>query len=181
MRILNADSFIEMLEQKSIGFDKRYSPPYCLTYLNRSMEEVSLCLDDIEYDVINFLDELVMQIGPWNSGWLWKRIPVWNYESSAENESKNYIWKILIHEGFIPVDYSGAIEFKETEKKQLVRILFAQLMLGLSVYDDVCFIPDHMSVILSCDHHKMIRLDFKDTQEKVKFMQTKIGERFGEG
>jgi hypothetical protein len=73
---------------------------------------------------------------------------------------------VLISAG-VPLGIEGAVRFSDAETDKLVTAIFAQLVFGGSVVDDLFVVPDHGRQFLQTDHHDVVHVCFAD-QKRIK-------------
>ena len=166
MKLIDSEAFLAWAKTLGIEQDARYAEPRTLVYPENPLwyrwELDELARNPSIAELDHLFDRLLMAVDPWHYCRIWKRIPLWDY-------SDVHLWRLLIHEGLVPVGHTGALEFASDERHQVKRVLLAQMSFGWTTYDDIYVVPDHGKVILTIDHGQEIVVAYRDEKDLRAF------------
>jgi len=71
----------------------------------------------------------------------------------------------------VPDQRAFGLRVTQRDFDSVLTILFAYLVFGWCVTDNICFIPDHGRQIVQLDHHHVIHVQYSHEAEAVNFGQ----------
>ena len=124
-----------------------------------------------------FVASILSLLGNWNICYVWRHLGSW--PDSADPNRINDQIEIQILRGIgLPLGTADVVAFSRAEFNQLVTLIFSTTVFGWSVGEDLYIVPDHAQHIVQTDHHGVIHVSFKRSEEISSFVAEMDGRGF---
>ena len=164
MDLVDANDFLAWCRGHGIGPDERYSEPRCLVYTERPRHARFWDVPARAAQVPHFVAHLLAGGGDWSHCQVWPRGGAWPRDDvrlpAAEDGPGDCVRGIILGAAGVPPGYRGAVRFGREELGQLIAVLFAQVVFGWTVSDDLFVVPDHGRLFLHTDHHDVVHVEY---------------------
>lgn len=165
MRTLSVDAFLQWAASKGLHLNPTYPHSAELDFESGSETRfwtVPAAPERRPY----FLATLIDLLGDWQKCYVWRHLGSWPDPARIDSESINDLTQFQILRGLgLPLGTADVIEFDQTDRQQLLTLLFSTTIFGWSVGDDLYIVPDHAQRILKTDHHNAIHLCIPQSQD----------------
>ena len=161
MELISPDEFLEWSRRRSIEPDKRYAPPQCLVYVLKARHHRFWEVPERPAAIPYFVSHLLVGLGRWSHCHVWPRGGVWP-QAEGTDRPDDRVRDVMLRGVGIPGGFEGAVRYGEDELDRLITVVFAQLLFGWSVPDDLFVIPDHGRQFLQTDHHGVVHVNFAE-------------------
>jgi hypothetical protein len=158
MEAVRSEDFLEWTSSVGIGFDPRYPETRCLCLLPPRDHARFWVLPTDPAAWPHLAGTLLDALDDWVSGLLWPRSGSWPTPAPSQDYHLA-VRDVLLHGAGIPAGWAGAVRFSREEKDVLLAALFAYLVFGWCVDDDLYFVPDHGRQLLQTAHHDVIHVE----------------------
>jgi hypothetical protein len=177
MRTFGEADLLAWAESRAMGVDRRYPASAILTFRPDSGHDRYWCVPPKPERRPYFIASLLDLLGEWNSCFVWKALGSW--PASAIPQRTNDVVHLRILKGLgLPLGTADAVEFSRPEIDSLVTLLFLTTIFGWSVGDDMYVIPDNGRYIMKTDHHDVIHVSFRDTEDLDRLVEAMAGRGF---
>jgi hypothetical protein len=92
--------------------------------------------------------------------------------------AKHQVYAAIQQSVGVPLGERCALQFPVGEMNRLVTLMFARLVFGWSVPDDLFVIPDHGRQIVQTDHHDVAHVWFLDASDVGTIVQHMAGRNY---
>lgn len=124
-----------------------------------------------------FVSHLLAGLDPWAECVLWPRGGAWPRAGGVERPG-DQVRGVVLQGAGIPAGCEGAVRYGAGEADKLVAVLFAHLVFGWSVPDDLFVVPDHARQMLQTDHHDVVHVAFADEAGVEPFVRHMANEEY---
>jgi hypothetical protein len=164
MKTLSEQEFLRRVEQSGIGVDPRYPQSAVLRFRPESGDARFWCIPPDPERRPYFIGSLLELMGDWQSCYAWRHLGSW--PDSVDRRRLSDVVELRILKGLgLPLGTADVVEFVRDELDTLVTLIFSTTVFGVSVGEDLYVVPNHASYILKTDHHDVIHIDFRLTEE----------------
>jgi hypothetical protein len=177
MQAISNEKFLSWASSREIVADMRYSPPQCLTYLPNRPHHRFWIVPERAAALPFFVEHLLAGMDPWSECYLWPRGGRW-LQSNATDRMTDRVRDNILTSAGVPLGFEGAVRYSDAETHKLVTAIFAQLVFGWSVVDDLFVVPDHGRQFLQTDHHDVVHVCFADEKQIEPFIAHMAGEKY---
>jgi hypothetical protein len=169
METVTEAAFLRWASEKGMGLDERYPKSAVLSY-TPDMEqdrfwEVPFEPERRPYFILSMLSFL----GDWNTCYVWRHLGSWPQSANPHRINDQIELQILKGIG-LPLGTADVVIFSQDEINQLVTLMFSTSIFGWSVGEDIYVVPDNTRYILQTDHHGVIHVSFKSTDDMDRFV-----------
>ncbi len=169
MELIGNDQFLSWAHGLGIGYGNRYPGAESLTYLpDPYFSRFWTFPDDAAvwpYFTACFLEGIDL----WQSLLLWPRGGSWPRAPGPRNWNES-VRDVVLRGAGVPRGWSGAARFGREAAAAVVAVMFAAMLAGGSVPDDVYLVPDHGRQILLVNHHEVVHACFRDEARLLEFV-----------
>jgi len=175
MRKLSESHFLNWAKEAGIHLDDRYPQSAVLTFRGESEQDRFWSVPDRPERRPYFFLSLLDLMGDWRSCYVWRHLGSW--PTSANPFRINDVVELAIFRGLqLPLGTTDVVEFSREEMDKLVTLIFATTVFGWSVGEDLYVVPDHARHLMQTDHHEVIHVSFRNSQDLSSFV-TEMKER----
>jgi hypothetical protein len=160
MQAVSGEEFLRWAAGLGIGVDPRYPDSRSLRLLPPTDHDRFWVVPPDPATWPHFVASLLGGLDDWETGVLWPKFGSWPLFGLSQSYHEGVRAVVLRGVG-IPDGWSGAARFERDEEGALVAVLFAFMVFGSCVYDDLLFVPDHGRQLLHTDHHYVIHAGCK--------------------
>jgi hypothetical protein len=169
--LLSPDDFLELVGRLQIGFDRRYPACDCLVYLPHRPHARFWEVPQPARAIPFFVAHLLGGLERWSHCYIWPRGGRWLELAEEDERMHTMVQATILSAAGVPAGTEGAVRYGADEQDRLVTALFAQLVFGWSVPDDVFVVPDHGRYFLWADHHDVVHVQFRDAAGVEPFVE----------
>jgi hypothetical protein len=177
MKRHSESDFLAWADQHELGLDSRYPNSPVLTLAPNPQFDRFWTVPPEPERRPYFLATFLYAFGAWSSYGCWRHLGSWPARPD-EQRINDQIEHAIFHGVGLPDGSSDIIEFSESERVQLVTLLFATTVFGWSAGDDLFLVPDTALGILQTDHHGVIHASFRDERSMSAFIRRLEAEEF---
>lgn len=175
--LISADKFLAWTDTVGIAPDGRYAPPQCLVYVPHRPHHRFWAVPGRAAELPFFVSHLLAGLDPWSACVVWPRGGVWP-QLYGDDRPGDQVRRIILGGAGVPAGYEGAVRFTAAEADKLTAVVFAHLVLGWSVPDDLFIIPDHGRQMLQTDHHDVVHVEFAEAEAVEPFVRHMAEEEY---
>lgn len=124
-----------------------------------------------------FVNHILSGLEAWNTCYVWPRGGQW-VDDRERDRIKDQVYAAILQGAGVPLGERCALRFSANELDRLVTLVFARLVFGWSVPDDVFIIPDHGRQIVQTDHHDVVHVRFRDGAMLGGFIEHMASEKY---
>ncbi len=159
MQLVKEEDFLTWASGLGLGFDPRYPGARSFGFVpprDGCARFWMLSGDPATWP--EFVASFFGGLDQWSMGFLWPRSGRW--PSAAQSTLLNERVCAVIRRGAgIPEGWPGALRFEQGEQDTIIAVLFAHLVFGWCVDDDLYFVPDHGRQSIQTDHHDVVHVE----------------------
>ena len=169
METITEAAFLQWASEKGMGLDEKYPKSAVLSY-KPDMEqdrfwEVPFEPERRPYFILSMLSFL----GDWNTCYVWRHLGSWPQSANPHRINDQIELQILKGIG-LPLGTADVVIFSRDEINQLITLMFSTSIFGWSVGEDIYVVPDNTRYILQTDHHGVIHVSFRSTDDMDRFV-----------
>jgi hypothetical protein len=169
METITEAEFLQWAGQKGMGLDEKYPHSAVLSY-KPDMEqdrfwEVPFKPERRPYFILSMLSLL----GNWESCYVWRHLGCWP-QSAHPNRINDQVELHILKGLGLPLGTGDVVVFSRKEINQLITLIFSTTIFGWSVGEDIYIVPDDARHILQTDHHGVIHVSFRSTDDMSRFV-----------
>lgn len=169
MELIPTSEFLSWARTHEIAPDERYSAPQCLVYAPVRPFHRFWEIPQDAVEIPSFILHLLDGFDPWTHCYLFPR-DGWPHDAAADRHGDD-VYALILNAAGIPANFDGAVQYKAAEASKLVAAVFAALVFGWSVQDDLFVVPDHSQQLLQTDHHHVVHVQFADEHRVEPFIK----------
>jgi hypothetical protein len=158
MRTVPKQEFLALAAPHGLGVDPAYIEhwPRNLGFVQPTSQRRYWCPPAHPKDIVGFLNDLLNELGRWQTMYLWsKAAPFGPYLPNEDNSVLTYLAAQMP-----ALDSDGATAFDRADHDALVTLVFALISLGWNCATDVYLVPDSFDACLMVDHHDAVHAEF---------------------
>jgi len=170
MKRYSEQKFLTWAGNHAIGMDSRYPQ---LAILNFEPDpdcdrfwEIPLEPERRPYFIASILEAM----GDWSSCFVWRHMGSWPTRPDPLRLNDKIEFGILKSVG-LPMGTADVVGFDRGEIDRLITIIFSTSIFGWSVSEDLYIVPDTAQYIAKTDHHGVIHVSFRDSDDMQTFVQ----------
>jgi hypothetical protein len=164
MRTLAEENFLRWAERNGLGLDERYPDSAVLTFRPNSGHDRFWAVPPKPERRPYFIASLLELMGDWRSCYAWRHLGSW--PDTVDQRRLNDVIELRILRGLgLPLGTADIVEFSHDEFDTLITLILSTTIFGWSVGEDLYVVPDHARYILQTDHHDVIHISFRTSEE----------------
>jgi len=117
-----------------------------------------------------FIASMLEGMGDWKSCFVWRHVGSWPTRPEPLRLNDRIEFQILRGTG-LPLGTADVIEFDRTETDALITLVFSTSIFGWSVNEDLYIVPNTGRYIVKTDHHGVIHVSFRGSDDIHAFMR----------
>ena len=164
MNTISESEFLAWAEARGMGLDPKYPHSAVLTFQASPAQarfwEVPAEPECRPYFILSLLELM----GEWQHCYAWRHLGSW--PAAADPRRINDVVELQILKGLgLPLGTAEVVMFDRAELDRLVTLIFSTTVFGWSVGDDLYVVPDHARFILQTDHHAVLHVSFRSSED----------------
>jgi hypothetical protein len=172
---ITSEAFLRWAAGGGIGFDPRYPQSGCLRLLPRREHARFWVLPPDPAALPHFTASLLDGLDEWDNGFLWPRSDGRWPDPAQTGSYSEGVRDVLLRGADIPAGWVGAVRFGRDEEDALLAVLYAFVVFGWCVDDDLFFVPDHGRQLIHTDHHDVIHVECA-SEERIQRLVAHMAE-----
>lgn len=177
MQSLTEKSFLKWANDRGMGLDDQYPESAVLSFKPDLQQDRFWEIPSNPEQRPYFVASILSLLGNWNTCYVWRHLGSW--PGSADPNRINDQIELQILRGIgLPLGTADVVAFSRAEFNQLVTLTFSTTVFGWSVGEDLYIVPDHAQYIVQTDHHGVIHVSFKRSEDIGSFVAEMDGRGF---
>jgi hypothetical protein len=179
MRSLSEENFLIWVKGNGLLLHPSYPKSSVLSFPAESSESRFWCVPALPEERPYFLFSLLDLMGDWNSCFVWRHMGSWLSPNRINPRRANDVIENRIHQGLgLPLGTADIVEFTREDLPALLILLFTTTVFGWSVGEDLYVVPDHTRFFLKTDHHEVVHVEFRQSQDVSDWVSLMSGRGF---
>jgi hypothetical protein len=169
MEAISTPDFFRWASGVGVGFDPRYPDARSLRLSRDHARFWVLPGDPAAWP--HFVGSYLDGFDEWNSGFLWPCSGAWPVLGQAGTDAEA-VRHIVLRGADVPSGWDGALRFGKSDYDSIIAIVFAYLVFGGCIDDDLFVVPDHGHQLIQTDHHDVIHVECGSEDRVLKFVRS---------
>jgi hypothetical protein len=174
---LTEKSFLKWANDRGMGLDDQYPESAVLSFKPDLQQDRFWEIPSNPEQRPYFVASILSLLGNWNICYVWRHLGSWP-DSADPNRINDQIELQILRGIGLPLGTADVVAFSRAEFNQLVTLIFSTTVFGWSVGEDLYIVPDHAQHIVQTDHHGVIHVSFKRSEEISSFVAEMDGRGF---
>jgi hypothetical protein len=174
---LTEKSFLKWANDRGMGLDDQYPESAVLSFKPDLQQDRFWEIPSNPEQRPYFVASILSLLGNWNTCYVWRHLGSWP-DSADPNRINDQIELQILRGIGLPLGTADVVAFSRAEFNQLVTLIFSTTVFGWSVGEDLYIVPDHAQHIVQTDHHGVIHVSFKRSEEISSFVAEMDGRGF---
>ena len=171
MKLHSESEFLDWAQARGMGLDPQHPGSASLVYVSTPEFTRFWAVPPEPQLRPNFLGCILDAFGAWSSYRCWKHLGNWPAKPNGQSINDEIAFTAFRSIG-LPEESTDIVEFADSERVQLITLLFTTTIFGFTTWDDLFLVPDTGRGIIQTDHHGTINLSFKEEATMNEFVRS---------